>query len=155
MRRTLRDGWMKDCCHWHCIEMHVQSLTILLLWWEVWYGTVSQPGAAYSLVALWICPSIANLLLLYNILNTHVFFLPVLNSMIYFHCSFCPVGWGCRKHWLHLCRGVRPPPTSVLIYDTKQSDSEVPVILELWGKQSIPSLPSLPGPLLTRSNSTW
>ena len=27
----------------------------------------------------------------------------------------CPVGWGCRIHWLHLCRGVRPPPqTSVL-----------------------------------------
>ena len=27
----------------------------------------------------------------------------------------CPVGWGCRIHRLHLCRGVRPPPpTSVL-----------------------------------------
>ena len=22
----------------------------------------------------------------------------------------CPVNWGCRIHWLHLCRGVRPPP---------------------------------------------
>ena len=22
----------------------------------------------------------------------------------------CPVSWGCRIHWLHLCRGVRPPP---------------------------------------------
>ena len=32
-------------------------------------------------------------------------------------------------------------------YDTKQSDGEVPVILELWGMQSTPSLPSLPGPL--------
>ena len=21
----------------------------------------------------------------------------------------CPVGWGCRIHWLHFCRGVRPP----------------------------------------------
>ena len=27
---------------------------------------------------------------------------------------FCPVCWGCRIHRLHLCRGVRPPPTSVL-----------------------------------------
>ena len=26
----------------------------------------------------------------------------------------CPVGWGCRIHRLHLCRGVRPPSTSVL-----------------------------------------
>ena len=33
-------------------------------------------------------------------------------------------------------------------YDTKQSHGEVPVILELWGTRSTPSLPSLPGPLL-------
>ena len=32
-------------------------------------------------------------------------------------------------------------------YDTKQSDGEVPVILDLWGIQSTPSLSSLPGPL--------
>ena len=32
-------------------------------------------------------------------------------------------------------------------YDTKQSDGEVPVMLELWGIQSTPSLPLLPGPL--------
>ena len=30
-------------------------------------------------------------------------------------------------------------------YDTKQSDGEVPVMLELWGMQSTPSLPLLPG----------
>ena len=30
-------------------------------------------------------------------------------------------------------------------YDTKQSDGELPVILELWGMRSTPSLPSLPG----------
>ena len=32
-------------------------------------------------------------------------------------------------------------------YDTKQSDGEVPAILELWGMRSTLSLPSLPGPL--------
>ena len=32
-------------------------------------------------------------------------------------------------------------------YDTKQSDGEVPVMLELWRLQSTSSLPSLPGPL--------
>ena len=26
----------------------------------------------------------------------------------------CPVSWGCRIHWLHLCRGVRPTLKSVL-----------------------------------------
>ena len=30
-------------------------------------------------------------------------------------------------------------------YDTKQSDGKVPVMLELWGIQGTPSLPSLPG----------
>ena len=58
----------------------------------------------------------------------------------------CPVSWGCRIHWLHLCRGVRPPKR-VSWYDTKQSDGEVPAMLELWGMRSTPSLPSLPGPL--------
>ena len=58
----------------------------------------------------------------------------------------CPVGWGCRIHRLLLCRGVRPP-LRVSWYDTKQSDGEVPAVLELWGMRSTPSLPSLPGPL--------
>ena len=35
-------------------------------------------------------------------------------------------------------------------YDTKQSDFEVPVMLELWGMRSTPSLPSLPGSLWPR-----
>ena len=36
--------------------------------------------------------------------------------------------------------------TDCLGYETKQSDSEVPVMLGLWGMQSTPSLPLLPGP---------
>ena len=32
-------------------------------------------------------------------------------------------------------------------YDTKQSDGEVPVMLGLWGMQSTPLLPLLPGQL--------
>ena len=54
----------------------------------------------------------------------------------------CPVGWGCRIQRLHLCREISPPPTSVLLYDTKQSDGVVPVML-----RSTPSLPSLSGSL--------
>ena len=41
----------------------------------------------------------------------------------------CPVGWGCRIHWLHFCRGVRPP---------RRVNA---------GMRSNPSLPSVPGPL--------
>ena len=58
----------------------------------------------------------------------------------------CPVDWSCRIHQLYLCRGVRPPnecPT----YDTKQSDDEVPVMLELWGMRSTPSIPLFFSPI--------
>ena len=58
------------------------------------------------------------------------------------------VGWGCRKHQLHLFRGVRPPTRNECpAYDTKQSDGEIPVMLELWQMWSISSLPSLPDQL--------
>ena len=59
----------------------------------------------------------------------------------------CPVGLGSRIHrQLFFQRG------KILLneypgYDTKQSDDEVPVMLELWGMQSTLSLPLLPGPL--------
>ena len=59
----------------------------------------------------------------------------------------CPVSCGCTIYQLYLCRRVRPPPNECPGYDTKQSDGEVPVMLEIWGMQSIPSLPSLPGSL--------
>ena len=39
------------------------------------------------------------------------------------------------------------PPNECPGYDIKQSDGEFPVILELWGMRSTPSLPLLPGPL--------
>ena len=69
-------------------------------------------------------------------------------KMLEFYCkAHCPVGWGCKIHQLRLCRGVRPLFHECPEYDTKQSDGEVPVMLELWGMQSTPSLPLLPGPL--------
>ena len=59
-----------------------------------------------------------------------------------------PVGWGCRIYQLYLCRGVSPlPPNECPGYDTKQFDAEVPVMLELWGMRSTPSLWSPPDPL--------
>ena len=67
--------------------------------------------------------------------------------LVFISSFVCPVSWGCRIHRLHHCRGVRPPPNECLRYNTKQSDGEVPVMLELRGMQSTPSLPLLPGPL--------
>ena len=64
----------------------------------------------------------------------------------------CPVGWGCRIHQMLLCRGGKKPPLhhECPRFDTKQSDGGVPVILELWGMQSTPAFPSLPGLLCLR-----
>ena len=61
----------------------------------------------------------------------------------------CSVVWGCRIHRLLLCRGVKPYANVYPRYDTKQSDGEAPVMLELWGMRSTPLLPSLLGPLKT------
>ena len=64
--------------------------------------------------------------------------------------NFCSVGWGCRIYQLFLCRGVRLPPNEYPGYDTKQTDGEISVMLELWGMWSTPSLPLLPDPLWPR-----
>ena len=56
------------------------------------------------------------------------------------------VGWGCKIYRLLFCRAARHPHECPN-YDSKQSDSEAPVMLELWGMQSTPSFPSLPGSL--------
>ena len=39
------------------------------------------------------------------------------------------VSWDCNIHQLHLCKEVRHECPG---YDSKQSDGEVPVMLELW-----------------------
>ena len=78
----------------------------------------------------------------------HVLVLKMFTNQL--NMNFCPASWGCRIHLLLLCRGVRPPPYKCLGYDTKQSDGEAPVMLELWGIWSTPSFPSLPGPLCPR-----
>ena len=41
----------------------------------------------------------------------------------------------------------KTPPYEYPGYDTKQSDGEVPLMLELWGMWSTPSLPLPPSPL--------
>ena len=60
------------------------------------------------------------------------------------------VSWGCRIHRLPHCRGGRLPVNECPVYETKQSDGAVPMMLELWGMRSIPSLPSLPSTLWPR-----
>ena len=56
------------------------------------------------------------------------------------------VGWLCRIHTASLLR-CKGSSNECPGYDTKQSDSEAPVILELWGMQSTPLMPLLLGPL--------
>ena len=53
---------------------------------------------------------------------------------------------GAVEYRLLLCREVRPPPAHKCPGFDKQSDGEIPIMLELWGMYSIPSLLLLPGP---------
>ena len=64
------------------------------------------------------------------------------------------VGWGSRIHQLHLCSWciLYKLPNKCPVYDTKQSDGETSVMLDIWGMWSIPSSPSFLGPLCC---STW
>ena len=65
-----------------------------------------------------------------------------------FNSVYYPVGWGCWIHRLLLCKEIRLSyPNECSGYDAKQSDGEVPLILELWGRRSTPLMPSFPGPL--------
>ena len=54
--------------------------------------------------------------------------------------------WGCEIHLLHLCRELDATPHEYPGYDTKQSDGEVLVMLELLGIWSTSSMPLRPGP---------
>ena len=80
----------------------------------------------------------------------------LLHSLFFqFSRKVCLVSWGCRIYWLHLCRGVRLPRHECPGYDTKQSDGEVPVMLELLGNVEHPFITIAPRSTLTRSGSTW
>ena len=63
------------------------------------------------------------------------------------HCS--QIKWSRRIYRLHLCRGGKIYSKSCHGYDIKQSDDKAPV-MEIERMRSIPSLPSLPGPLWPR-----
>ena len=54
---------------------------------------------------------------------------------------------GAVEYTASLQRGKTPHRNERHGYDTKQSDREVPVMLELWRMRSAPLLPSLQGPL--------
>ena len=68
-------------------------------------------------------------------------------EMAYLHPMSGPGGWGSRIHRELLSRRIAPPHNESPVDDSNQSDAEDLVMMELWGMQSTPSLPSLPCPL--------
>ena len=52
---------------------------------------------------------------------------------------------GLCRQWVYECPG----------YDTKQSDAEIPVMLELWGNAEYSFIAITPRSTLARSGSTW
>ena len=70
--------------------------------------------------------------------------------------SYGPVDWGCRIYRLRLCVDVKSSPSHNECpgYDTKQSDGEVPVLLEHWGMLSTPFIAIAPRSILACSGNT-
>ena len=66
------------------------------------------------------------------------------------HCIHGPVDWGCRIHWLHLCRWVRLPKKCPG-YDTKLSDGDAGAL----GNVEYPFIAITPRSTLAWSDSTW
>ena len=54
---------------------------------------------------------------------------------------------GSEEYTTYISAEEYDPPKECHGYDTKQSDSEIPVMLELWGMQSTQLLPLHPGSL--------
>ena len=61
--------------------------------------------------------------------------------------KICLVSWGCRIIDCFSVERQDPSTNKCPRYDTKQSDGEVPVMLQVWVMRSASSLPSLSGPL--------
>ena len=64
-----------------------------------------------------------------------------------FFCLFAKSVGAVENTDCNSAEGLRPPTDEYPGNDTKQSDGEVPAVLELWGMRSTPLLPSTPGPL--------
>ena len=132
-------------------------------WFIDLVGRVFANGPGdWGSISGWVIPKTLKIVLDTSLLNTHhykvrikgIISLDILIQSNIFpttkqpNTMFCPVGWVCWIHRLLLCRGVRPSPLNECPgYDTKQSDGEALVMLELWRMWSTPSLPPLPGPL--------
>ena len=99
--------------HWFFFLSHLEIVWVTLLWYifSISSSHVKFFRMRVSSIGLSVCLKISSLFL-------------------HFYSMCCSVGWGCRIHRLHFCRDVRPPQW-VSWYDTKQSDGEVPVMLDL------------------------
>ena len=98
---------------WHTNLPGLSNVKINLVeeWW--WYYSTLSWGGARSFILFQNVFVVARLefkLTYYNVavqaVDTTPRWLPPIKC--------CPVSWGCRIHWLHLCREVRHPPTSIL-----------------------------------------
>ena len=77
--------------------------------------------------------------------------------IIWVNSQSCPVSCSCRIHRLHLCWRVwlPPAPNECPGYNTKQSDGEVPVMLELWGNEEHPFIAIARRSPLAPRGSSW
>ena len=93
-------------------------------------------------------------------ISFHLFYVWLVSWLIGFygisnHVGLCSLCWDCRIPQLRLCRGVGLASNECPGYDTKQSDGETPVMLELWAMWNSPFIAITLRSTLVRNVSTW
>ena len=130
------------------------SIHIYLSFLYIHIPPLYQPLLVFSYPSIFVSIYLAVFIYFSQFIST-ISFIYLFFSYIYIRLFICPVGWGCRIHRLHRCRGVRhPPPTSVLDMTLKQSDGEVPAVLEFKNVE-YPFIAIAPRSTLARRGSTW
>ena len=119
--------------------------TFLLVYWRPitlrfsqWVMSFKVLDELENLTPVWKCVEIELFYYVFTQKNL-LFRLPRQDFIIFvwIYQNVCPVSWGCRIYRLLLCRVLTPHPNECPGYDTKQSDGEVPVTLEL-GECGVP-----------------
>ena len=164
--RQVRFLWSKNAsCFLHTnVSPYLCTSNKIYLYIALSWGTIFYLSQAnlfhlsvflYNLCLIIACFSIMHISFDFkhvNIQYRNAFHNNLLSPVVWWHLhrkfsskpSCGPVGCGCRIHWLNFLYRAKTPAKSVLIYDTKQSDGQASVMVELWGMWSTPLLPSLP-----------
>ena len=95
-------SWQKEYSgsnkYWEWINGHFHRMTFIYCICLLYHHGLWQRWGTCSLLKHQVWPSITHL------------------SLIWLETASSPVSWGCRIHWLHLCRGGKTPTSAQFLW---------------------------------------